>query len=191
LERVSSLRPESTCRGTEPDLVRAAQREPTEFAALYRLYLERVYRYLRARVRDDELAADLTQQVFVKALQSLPGYQERGLPFAAWLFRIARNQVVDEGRRRRDIVALDLLPELASAGGWDNPEQASLRREALDRLRTLVGELSLDERELLALRFAARLSSREIATVVGKREEAVKRRLTRLLRTLKDRYDET
>jgi RNA polymerase sigma-70 factor, ECF subfamily len=186
VERTSAFSVSTARDEAEADLVKAAQRDPAEFAALYRLFLQRVYRYVRVRVRDDEAAADLTQQVFLKALQSLPSYQERGLPFAAWLFRIARNHAVDAARRRRDTSALGFVPEAALSDSLADPERAALRRESLERLRGFVAELDPDERELLALRFAARLSSREIAPLVGKHEEAVKKRLTRLLHRLKE-----
>ncbi len=78
-------------------------------------YSDRLYNYLRARTQSDEDAADLAQQVFVKVLNGLPRYRERGLPFGAWLFRIARNVVVDVHRRRKDTVSWDLLPETAQA----------------------------------------------------------------------------
>jgi len=176
-------------------LVRAAQTDIHAFAPLYAAYQPRVYRYLRLRVRSSEDAADLTQQVFIQALDALPRYHERGLPFAAWLFRIARNVAIDAQRRNRnryrDHATLDGLPEalLRSSGTGDDPEQAVLRRERLDRLRELLAALDAEQRELLSLRFAAGLSSREIAPVVGKREGAVKRQMTRIIQTLREQYD--
>ena len=190
MEKAAPPRTEVSEQSRERDRIAAAQADPAEFASIYRAYLDRVYRYLRLRVGDDESAADLTQQVFLKAMRSLPSYQERGLPFAAWLFRIARNQAVDAARSRRDVVSLDLLPDIPSPSGSSDPESAAIRREALGRLRDLIAGLDPDERELLALRFAGGLSSREIAPLVGKGEEAVKKRLTRCLRKLKDRYYE-
>lgn len=189
MDRIAPLTEEDP-QVPERELISAAQADPAAFAPIYRTYLDRVYRYLRVRVHDDESAAELTQQVFLKALQSLPSYQERGLPLAAWLFRIARNQAVDASRRRRDLAALDSLPDLPGLVESSDPEATAIRRETLERLRRLVGELDPDERELLALRFAGGLSSREIAPLVGKGEEAVKKCLTRLLHKLKDRYHE-
>src|SRR5688500_13466750 len=75
----------------ERAVVRAVRHAPAAFGALYDRYYARIWRYLRARLGSDDDAADLTQQVFLQALDALPRYQERGLPFAAWLFRIARN----------------------------------------------------------------------------------------------------
>ncbi|HET7037020.1 MAG TPA: sigma-70 family RNA polymerase sigma factor, partial [Thermomicrobiaceae bacterium] len=84
-------RPEAAAAEEEAALVAAAKVDGAAFAALYRRHRGPIYRYLRARTRCDEDAADLTQQVFLKAFEALPRYQERGLPFAAWLFRLARN----------------------------------------------------------------------------------------------------
>src|SRR4051812_40918795 len=88
----------------EADLVQAARREPAAFEPLYRYYLSPVYRYLRLRTASDEEAADLTQQVFLRALAALPDYRSKGLPFSAWLFRIARNAAIDAHRRQRSMV---------------------------------------------------------------------------------------
>jgi RNA polymerase sigma-70 factor (ECF subfamily) len=171
-------------------LVRAAQADPTAFAPLYAHYYPRVYRYLRARVSSDDDAADLTQAVFLRALAALPDYRERGLPFAAWLFRIARNLATDAQRRRRPTVDLDLVSEELHATDANLPEQAALEAERLDRLREVVATLDLDKRELLTLRFAGGLTSAEIAAVVGKREGAVKRQLSRIIQGLREQYGE-
>ena len=85
----------------EPALVDAARSDPAAFVELHARYEACVWRYLRARTATEEDAADLTQQTFLQALDGLPRYRERGLSFAAWLFRIARNVATDHHRRRR------------------------------------------------------------------------------------------
>lgn len=174
--------------GDEGALVTAAQADPAAFGALYRRYLTRVYRYTRAHTASDDDAADLTQQVFLQALAALPGYRPRA-PFAAWLFRIARHAVIDARRRQRGAVTLDALGDTLPASAADEPEATALRREAMERLGAALAALDPAKRELLALRFAAQLSSSEIAAVVGKRPEAVKKLLTRTLHALKDRCE--
>lgn len=171
-------------------LARAAQANPSAFSALYTEFHARIYRYLRLRSPSDEDAADLTQQVFLQALDALPRYDERGVPFAAWLFRIARNAAIDAQRRRHPTLDIDLLPESLRLSDVGNPEVEALRQERLERLRELLQELDPGQRELLALRFAAGLTSREIASVVGKREGAVKRRLSRIIQGLREQYGE-
>src|SRR4051812_21675624 len=83
----------------EAGLVAAARRDPAVFTQLYHAYLARVYTYLRVRTPTPADAEDLTQQVFLQAWAALPEYHDRGVPFAAWLFRIARNLAVDSVRR--------------------------------------------------------------------------------------------
>lgn len=123
----------------------------------------------------------------MQALDALPRYCERGLPFAAWLFRIARNVLTDAHRRRPSVLVWESLPE--SLLGVDaDLERSVLRQGALARLRVLFNRLDADKRELLRLRFAGGLNAREIGEVVGKREVAVKKQLTRTLHTLKEQY---
>jgi RNA polymerase sigma-70 factor, ECF subfamily len=172
----------------ESALVAAAQANPAAFDALYRRYLARVYRCLRAQVGSDEDAADLTQQVFLRALDALPRYRPRGVPFAAWLFRIARHAATDAYRRKRSTIAWDTLPETLQPAGEHDPEAQVLRLEALARLGELLSGLDPAKRELLALRFAAGLSAPEIAQVVGKSPAAVQKQLTRTLHMLKEQY---
>jgi RNA polymerase sigma-70 factor (ECF subfamily) len=174
----------------EAGRIAAAQVDPAAFAALYRRYLPRVYRYLRARAPVLEDAADLTQQVFLQALDALPSYRPSGAPFAAWLFRIARHVAIDADRRRRPALDVAALPEALHPADDREPEAIILRREALAHLGALLRRLDPEKRELLALRFGAGLSATEIAAVVGKRPEAVKKQLTRILHALKEQYRE-
>ncbi len=174
----------------EAALVAAAQADPAAFDALYRRYLARVYRYLRAHVGSDDEAADLTQQVFLKALDALPRYRPRGAPFTAWLFQIARHVAADAHRRHRPTLAWDALPEALHPLAEQEPEAAALRLEALAQLGTLLERLDARKRELLALRFAAGLTAPEIAKVVGKRPDAVKKQLSRTIQMLKEQYHE-
>ncbi len=174
--------------GDEAAQIAAAQRDPQAFGAIYRRYLSRVYRYLRAHTPSADDAADLTQQVFLKALGALPMYQSTGAPFTAWLFRIARHAAIDASRARRPLLDTAALPEGLHPLDTDGPEGEALRRESLSHLATLLGKLDPAKRELLALRFAGGLSATEIAGVVGKRPEAVKKQLTRIVQALKEQY---
>jgi RNA polymerase sigma-70 factor (ECF subfamily) len=181
---------DSVVESDEAALVEEAQANPLAFDTLYRRYLVRMYRYLRTRSESDEDAADLTQQVFLQAFHALPGYQQRGLPFAAWLFQIARHMVTDSYRRRRAALSCDALPVALEAADEQDPERIALQRERLVRLRALLAKLDAGQRELLALRFAAGLSSSQIAVVVGKSPAAVKKQLTRIIASLKEQYHE-
>lgn len=174
----------SAAASDDAELVRRAPSDATALAELYQRHVARVYRFVRGRCSSADEAADLTQLVFLKMAEAIPRYRERGLPFAAWLFRIARNATIDHARRHRPTLPWDALGDAAAP---DDVEGAVLDREARARLGALLAELSPDERELLALRFAAGLSSREIAAVVGASEAAVKKRLTRSIQRLKER----
>lgn len=174
----------------EQALVEQAKTHPALFGILYERYAMHVYHYLRTRVETDEDAKDLTQQVFLNAFDALPRYRARGAPFKAWLFQIASHLATDSHRCQKKQVAWDLLPEAMHAPPPQDPETLLLVHETQARLHRLLLGLTPPNRELLALRFAAQLSSTEIAVVVGKKPEAVKKQLTRLLHTLKEAFYE-
>ncbi len=176
-------------RHDEASLVRAAQTNPTAFSELYQRYMGQVYWYLRARTDSPDDANDLTQLVFLRALEALPNYRERGVPFNAWLFRIARNAAANFHHRQRPTLPWEQVP-VADLDTVQGPEAYALRQEALRRMGELLAALEPEKRELLALRFAGGLTSREIAAVVGKSEAAVKKQLARTLQSLKEQYDD-
>ena len=160
------------------------------FDHLYAGYVDRVYAYLRAHTANRDDVADLTQQVFVKALAALPAYRGSADGIGAWIFRIARNVLVDSTRHGRSSISLDLAPEVLAIPAPGNVEADAERLETVRQVRQLVATLKPEEQELLALRFAAGLSSTEIGAVLGKSGASVKKRLTRLIRHLKEHYDE-
>lgn len=171
---------------SEAAIIEAAKKDPAAFEPLYQQYKERIYRYLFFRLRQEEDAADLTQQVFLKALSALPSYRARGVPFAAWLFRIAYHITSDAYRSQKAHVSWEQLPDADDLLIEADPETFLLRQERLVHLRQLLDRLDPVKRELLALRFSAGLSSAEIALVVGKSQAAVKKQLTRVLQGLKE-----
>jgi RNA polymerase sigma-70 factor (ECF subfamily) len=141
----------------------------------------RIYRYLYSHTGGREEAEDLTALVFTAAWEGIHRYREQG-NFAAWIFGIARNKVGDYYRRRRQQVPLDeVYPEPME--DWD-PAAELERLEALKRLSILVRRLDAEHQELLRLRFAAGLSFREIAGLLGRSEAAVKMAVHRLLQRL-------
>jgi RNA polymerase sigma-70 factor (ECF subfamily) len=171
------------------ELVAAAQVEAAEFASIYLKYADRTYLYIRSRVSTDDDSLDITQQVFLKAMRALPSYTASEVPLAPWLFRIARNAVIDHHRHRRPDARMEAMPPIF----FDHdpgPEESALRSEDNARLYAALLHLDPDKREVLALRYAGGLKIREIALAIGKSDEAVKKRLSRALKTLKDKYDE-
>ena len=119
----------------ESALVETAQHDPAAFDALYQLYVTRVYRYVRAHMSSDDDAEDLTQQVFLRALDALPAYRSRGTPFGAWLFRIAHHAIVDTHRNHLAMVAWDEVPERLQPVSAADLEGDLLHQEALAQLR--------------------------------------------------------
>ena len=131
-----------------------------------------VYRYIASRVQRPSDAEDLTQLVFVKALEALPRYEARGIPFGGWLFRLARNAVIDHVRTHRDHVGLESASE--RPGGDAGPDEIVAVRQAFDEVATALNALTDEQREVIALRFFAGLSAREAAAVMGKQEGTVR-----------------
>lgn len=175
-------------RTNEPDerrLVEAAQKEPSRFAELYENNFERIYAFVASRVYDRDLAQDVTAEVFHHALANLGKFEWRGVPFSAWLFRIAANAIMDR-RKRAARERGDALPEAeaAEAGDYEVVE----RRAALFNL---VPQLPEDQRRVLEMRFAEERSIREIARELGRSEGAIKQLQFRAVQTLRARVSES
>jgi RNA polymerase sigma-70 factor (ECF subfamily) len=154
-------------------IVERAQRgDPEAFGALFDHYHGPVHRYVAARVGRPSDAEDLAQLVFVKALEALPRYEARGVPFGGWLFRLARNVVIDHVRTRRDHSTLDVIAELATDS--DGPDELAAIRQELDGVAKALRRLTPEQREAIELRFFAGLSAREAAEAMGRQEGTVR-----------------
>lgn len=160
-------------------LVEAAQKDPARFLDLYELHFERIYAFLARRVRNRELAEDLTAEVFHKALANLQRFRWTGAPFAAWLIRIALNALADQVKRdAREVSGAEEFPAASS-----QPDLEALERRA--RLFRLVGRLPADQRRVVIQRFVEQRSIREIAQQLGRTEGAVKQLQFRALQNLR------
>jgi RNA polymerase sigma-70 factor, ECF subfamily len=168
-----------------PRLVEAARKDPVAFGRLYNHYVQPVYRYLYSQVGTVHDAEDLTSQTFMTAYESLPRYRERGY-FSAWLFRIARSRMVDHFRGSRREVGLQAAERIKAT--HDALGQV-IQDEELNRLNALVCELTEEEQDLIRLRYIADLSFAEMAYLLGKREDAVKKSVYRLLARLKSQME--
>ena len=131
-----------------------------------------VYRYVASRVRHPSDAEDLTQLVFVKALEALPRYQSRGIPFGGWLFRLARNAVIDHVRTSHEHA--DLAQSAERAGRDAGPAELAETRQEIEAVRAALSTLTDDQRDVIALRFFAGLSAREAAEAMGKQEGTIR-----------------
>jgi RNA polymerase sigma-70 factor (ECF subfamily) len=155
------------------ELVAAAKAGDAEaFGRLFDHFHEPVHRYIAARVRRPSDAEDLAQLVFVKALEALPRYEQRGIPFGGWLFRLARNVVIDHIRTNREHVDFDALLERADQQA--GPEAQAVARQEMDAVAVALAELTEEQRDAIALRFFAGLSAREAAAAMGKQEGTVR-----------------
>jgi RNA polymerase sigma-70 factor (ECF subfamily) len=167
-------------------LIEAAQKDPARFAELYENNFERVYAYVVRRVGDRAETEDLTSEVFHHALANLRRFEWRGIPFAAWLYRIAANLISDRWQRRgREQVRDEVEPiESASATGVDFEEVE--RRASLFRL---VDGLPAEQRRVVVLRFVEQKSIKEVAREIRKTEGAVKQLQFRALSSLRARME--
>jgi len=151
---------------------RARRGDTAAVGALYDVFAPRVYRFFRFRVSADAPAEDLMQRVFLKMVEQLPKYEPRGVPFAAWLFRVARNTWIDEGRSYHATVPLEAIEgEPAGIGDPETMLEALLDGELI---RTAVAALPDDQREVIACRFFAGLTPRETAELMGRSEGSVR-----------------
>ena len=156
------------------------------FGRIFDEFHQPVYRFIASRVHRPSDAEDLTQLVFVKALEALPRYEQRGIPFGGWLFRLARNTIIDHVRTSHDHAELDAVSEHASTDA--GPEQITSIRNDMDAVIRALAALTDEQREAIELRFFAGLSAREAAEVMGKQEGTVRglqfRAIAALRRTL-------
>jgi len=142
------------------------------FGEIFDHYHEPIYRYVASRVQRPSDAEDLTQSVFVKALEALPRYEVRGIPFGGWLFRLARNAVIDFVRTRHEHSELDIVHERRT----DDPthDEIIVTRNQIDEVSVALAALTEEQRDAIALRFFAGLSARETAQAMGKQEGTVR-----------------
>ena len=197
-KRLPKTLPKAAGAGVPPDtpggaderaLVVAAQNDPAKFDALYELHFERIYGFISSRTRDRTTAEDLTSTVFHKALENLPKYEWRGVPFAAWLFRIAANAIADQVKRARRETALGDDPR--ESGGSANLQGSEMRGEELRaiehraQLFRLVVELPEVQKQVIFERFVEQRSIAEIAERLGKTAGAIKQLQLRAVQRLR------
>jgi RNA polymerase sigma-70 factor (ECF subfamily) len=173
----------------ESRLVREARTDAAAFGRLYELYVDRIYSYVYYRTGNNHDAEDLTARVFMRALQHIGRYEDRGLPFSAWLYRIARNIVAnwhrDEGRRQ--MISLNDLVQWRVTE--DSPELSAELLENKELLLDAMRRLPSERQELLILKFVERLPNAEIGEIMGRSEGAIKSLYHRTLLSLRDELD--
>jgi RNA polymerase sigma-70 factor (ECF subfamily) len=156
------------------------------FGALYERHVGRIYNYIYYRTGNPHDAEDLTARVFYRAMRHIPKYQQRGLPFSAWLYRIAHNLVANWHRdnSRRPEIPLDEHLWVYHRG--EHPEISLLQSEERERLMKIIHKLPAERQQLLILKFVEHLSNAEIGQIMGRTEGAVKSLYHRTLLALRD-----
>ncbi len=169
----------------EAALVERARTDPQAFGQLYELYVDRVYSYIYHRVGNVQDAEDLTARTFYRALEKLDTYEDRGLPFSAWLFRIAHNLVANWHRdhSRRQVFSLEKFWWRSSDD--DRPEHAVEADAEREELWDAINRLPEERRNLLLYKLNTTLSNLEIGELMNKSESAIKSLYFRTLAALR------
>jgi len=170
-------------------LIHAAKDNSEAFGLLYERYVERIYNYIYYRTGSVYDAEDLTERVFMRAMRHIQTYSDRGLPFSAWLYRIAHNLVANwyrDNSRRKEVPLED---SLAVQPRSEHPEQELLRVEERERLLVVLRGIPGDRQQLILLKFVEHLSNAEIAVIMGRTEGAIKSLYHRTLLSLRDELD--
>lgn len=171
----------------------AKRGDKVAIAELYSRHVDMIYRYTYARVRDVNIAEDLTAQVFLRALEGLDSYEPVGVPFRAWLYRIAHARTVDHWRqqqRRREVLLVDTIPAREPL-----PEDAAIASSQWETALDLIAQLTDEQRDVILMRFIEEMSLAEVALALGKSVGSVKalqhRALASLARLLRERTGST
>lgn len=167
-------------------VIERAKTDSHAFGILYERYYERIYSYVYFRTGNAHDAEDLTSRIFERAMKHIPNYQDQGVPFSAWLYRIAHNLVANfhRDRSRRRIIALDDVAQLIVQD--EGPERVAQTNENREVLMAAIGRLPADRQELLVLKFVEHLSNAEIGDIMGRSEGAIKSLYHRTLLSLRD-----
>ncbi len=170
---------------SEVEIVREAWRNPKAFGKLYKLYVNRIFGYLYSRLQNVQEAEDLTAQTFLTAFKSFDNLRKEE-HFSSWLFTIARHKAMDHFRSRK---TLSTFQEGMISSEEGNPLSSAIHLEQVKAVSGLIRELPEEEQELLRLRFVSELSFPEIARILQKNTEAVKKSTYRLLARLKEKLE--
>jgi RNA polymerase sigma-70 factor, ECF subfamily len=182
-EPITSYHQSQEQLATDAAQIRAAQKDTAQFAVLYKKYYEQIFLFILKRVETEDLAADITSQVFLKALTNLSKYKDMGLPFSSWLFRIARNELYDMHAHNKIELVVSTekkgVTEMISEMGEEEPADYSNLYEVLEKLDD-------EDMELIELRFFEKRPFKEIAEILEMTENNAKVRTYRILDKLKN-----
>ncbi|TVR20642.1 MAG: sigma-70 family RNA polymerase sigma factor [Anaerolineaceae bacterium] len=170
----------------EPELVQHAKTDRDAFGELYERYVKKIYNYVYYRTSNQHDAEDLTARVFYRAMSHIGNYEDKGVPFQAWLYRIAHNLVANfhRDKSRRKIIALDDFVAAALYG--DSPDKHAEDNEERKQLMDAIRRLPEERQQLLILKFVEHLSNAEIGHIMERTEGAIKSLYHRTLIALRD-----
>ena len=170
-------------------LVVEAGSDPEAFGELYERHVRKIYNYIYYRTGNHHDAEDLTARVFQRALRHVGNFEDKGVPFTAWLYRIAHNLVANwhRDRSRRPVIPLD--KHVAVSEVAEHPEFEAIAQEEKQMLLSAVRRLPVDRQELLILKFVERLSNAEIGQIMGRTEGAIKSLYHRTLIALREEVE--
>jgi RNA polymerase sigma-70 factor (ECF subfamily) len=170
-------------------LLQASQGDLEAFGVLYEKYVERIFNYIYYRTGNVHDAEDLTARVFYRALHHIHTFTDRGVPFSAWLYRIAHNLVANwhRDRSRHQEIPLSDVPTIHYKG--ELPEVALMQNQEQESLLRLIRHLPSERQHLLILKFVEHMSNAEIGETMGRSEGAVKSLYHRTLLALRDEMD--
>ncbi len=174
----------------DAQLVEWAKDDSLAFGELYERYVKKIYNYVYYRTGNHYDAEDLTSRVFFRALGHIGNYTDRGVPFSAWLYRIAHNLIANWHRDRGRQRVLPLDDYLTSDGHIDSPESATESLEERERLLLSIHELPAERQELLILKFVERMSNAEIGKIMDRTEGAIKSLYHRTLLSLRSTLED-
>lgn len=170
----------------ENDLIQASRKDPGKFSAIYDKYFEGIFYFIYRRTDDEEVTADLCSQTFLKALQNIKKYEFRGLPFSAWLYRIASNEVNKFYYKKKKAMVFSLEEERVMELFEEQEQHFS--QEQVDVLINVLKDLPTDTVEVLELRFFEGRSFKEIAFILNISESGAKMRLYRSVEKLRKHF---
>jgi RNA polymerase sigma-70 factor (ECF subfamily) len=170
----------------ELHIIESAKKDSKFFAPLYEHYFERIFRFIFKRLGGNEAqSADITQQTFIKAMVNIAQYQDRGLPFSSWLYRIAQNEVNMFFRSQKKTYSVEINDRMLGTLFNEAQITARMTDEEQEKLIQLLNGMNQEHLDLIELRFFQQLSFKEIAEIYSITEANAKMRVYRILEKLK------
>lgn len=177
---------------SDSELVELAKKSQQNFGELYERYFEKIFRFIFKRLGGQEdLAGDLTQQTFIKAMANLHKYEDRGLPFGSWLYRIAQNEVLMYFRTLKKSRTVEIEERKLKDIFGEAEIVSYMNIEDQEKLVEILNEMEQENLDLIELRFFQGLSFKEIADIYSINEPSAKMRVYRILEKLNKKWSES